>query len=106
VQSLGLRLWRTKRDLVASVGQSHSAWNSGNILNNHGIGATLVDLRGINDHAALMIDGRIRTAFARINYRASDIRCSTARHEKGCAACARREQGKVTIRRLAAVKTR
>jgi hypothetical protein len=34
----------------------------------------------------------------------SHIRCSTARHERGCAACPRHEQGKATLRRLAAVK--
>jgi hypothetical protein len=36
----------------------------------------------------------------------SHIRCSTARHERGCAACPRREQGKATLRRLASVETR
>jgi hypothetical protein len=39
-------------------------------------------------------------------YTVSHIRCSTARHERSCAACQRREQGKATLRRLAAVKTR
>jgi hypothetical protein len=39
-------------------------------------------------------------------YRVSHIRCSTAPHERGCAACPRREQDKTTLRRLAAVKTR
>jgi hypothetical protein len=39
-------------------------------------------------------------------YKVSHIGCSTARHEKGCAACPQREQGKATLRRLAAVKTR
>jgi hypothetical protein len=39
-------------------------------------------------------------------YRVSHIRCSTAPHERGCAACLRREQGKEILRRLAAVKTR
>jgi hypothetical protein len=29
----------------------------------------------------------------------------TTRHERGCAACPRREQGKETLRRLTAVKT-
>jgi hypothetical protein len=36
----------------------------------------------------------------------SHIRCTTARHERGCAASPRREQGKAALRRLAAVKTR
>jgi hypothetical protein len=35
-------------------------------------------------------------------YRVSRIRCSTVRHERGYAACPRREQGKATLRRLAA----
>jgi meckelin len=39
-------------------------------------------------------------------YRVSHIRCSTTRHEKGCAAGPRREQGRATLRKLAAVKTR
>jgi hypothetical protein len=40
------------------------------------------------------------------SYRVSHIRCSTARHARGCAACPRREQDKATLRRLAEVKTR
>jgi hypothetical protein len=39
-------------------------------------------------------------------YRVSHIRCSTALHERDCVACPRREQGKATLRRLAALKTR
>jgi hypothetical protein len=39
-------------------------------------------------------------------YRVFHIGCSTVRHERGCAACQRREQGKTTLRRLASVKTR
>jgi hypothetical protein len=39
-------------------------------------------------------------------YRVSHIRCSTTRHERGCAACPRYEQGKATLRRSAGVKTR
>jgi hypothetical protein len=39
-------------------------------------------------------------------YRVFHIRCSTARHERGYAACPRREQGKATLRGLATVKTR
>jgi hypothetical protein len=39
-------------------------------------------------------------------YKMSHIRCGTVRHERGCAACPGCEQGKSTLRRLAAVKTR
>jgi hypothetical protein len=39
-------------------------------------------------------------------YRVFHIRCSTVHHDRGCAACPWREQGKVTLRKLAAAKTR
>ena len=32
------------RELLSSVGEAHSAWNSVNILNNRGINSVLVDL--------------------------------------------------------------
>jgi hypothetical protein len=38
--------------------------------------------------------------------RVSHIRWSTARYERGCAACPQHEQGKVTLKRFDAVKTR
>jgi hypothetical protein len=46
------------------------------------------------------------TASRHRTYRMSHIRCDTARHEKDCAACPRREQGKTSLRRLTAVKAR
>jgi hypothetical protein len=45
---------RPKRDLLASVRELHSVWNSVNILNNHCIKAKLVDLCGITNHEALI----------------------------------------------------
>jgi hypothetical protein len=44
--------------------------------------------------------------WAGVRYRVSHIRCSTARHERGWAPCPRREQGKATLGRFVAVKTR
>jgi hypothetical protein len=38
------------------------------------------------------------------NYRVTHIRCSITHHERGCVAHPRREQGKATLRRLAAIK--
>jgi aspartate kinase len=61
-------IYLAARELLASVGESHSAWNSVNMLNNHGINATLVDLCGINDNEALTIDARIHKAFTGIDF--------------------------------------
>ena len=40
------------RELLSSVGEAHSAWNSVNILNNRGINSTLIDLTGWKDNEA------------------------------------------------------
>ncbi len=52
------------REILASIGEAHSAFNSVNILNNNGIKATFVDLCGFNDAKYLTIDERIHQAFA------------------------------------------
>lgn len=50
------------RELVASIGESHSAFNSVEILNAQGIQAALIDLSGWHDTAMLTIDERINRA--------------------------------------------
>ncbi len=56
------------REILASVGESHSAWNSVNILHNNGIRSTLVDLSGIRDSQFLTIDERICKSFRGIDF--------------------------------------
>jgi aspartate kinase len=51
------------REILASIGEAHSAFNSVNILNNNQINATFVDLCGFNDAEFLTIDERISKAF-------------------------------------------
>lgn len=55
------------REILASVGEAHSAFNSVNILNNNGIHSTLLDLSGINDQQLLTIDQRIERAIENID---------------------------------------
>lgn len=55
------------REILASVGEAHSAFNSVNIIRNAGMEATFVDLCGFNDAEYLSIDERIRKAFAEID---------------------------------------
>jgi aspartate kinase len=56
------------REILASIGEAHSAFNSVNILLNKGVHATLVDLSGFDDAQALTIDERIRQAFDNIDF--------------------------------------
>jgi aspartate kinase len=56
------------REILASIGEAHSAFNSVNILQNRGVNATLVDLSGFDDARPLTIDERIRQAFAEIDF--------------------------------------
>jgi len=58
------------REILASIGEAHSAWNSVNIIRNRGMNATFVDLCGFSDAEYLTIDERIQKAFM-------DLDCSS-----------------------------
>jgi aspartate kinase len=51
------------REILASIGEAHAAFNSVNILQNNGIKSTFVDLCGFQDAEYLSIDERIKRAF-------------------------------------------
>jgi aspartate kinase len=56
------------REILASIGEAHSAFNSVNILQNNGINATFVDLCGFHDTEYLTIDERIFKSFSDLDY--------------------------------------
>ena len=56
------------REILSSIGEAHSAFNSVNILENNGINATFIDLCGFNDSEYLTIDERIHKAFKNLDY--------------------------------------
>lgn len=56
------------REILASIGESHSAFNFANILQHKGINASLIDLGGFGDHRAYTIDQRIKHAFKNIDF--------------------------------------
>jgi aspartate kinase len=56
------------REILASIGEAHSAFNSVNILENMGINSTFVDLCGFNDSEYLSIDERIHKSFQHIDF--------------------------------------
>ncbi len=69
------------REILASVGEAHSAWNSVNILNNNGIAARFIDLCGFNDSLPYTIDERIAKAFDKIDF--EKVLCIATGYTKG-----------------------
>ena len=69
------------REILASIGEAHSAFNSVNILQSRGVNATLIDLSGFDDARALTIDERIRQAFAGIDF--TNTICVATGYTKG-----------------------
>lgn len=74
-------IYLAAREILASIGEAHSAWNSVNILNSHGINATFIDLCGFNDSNPLTIDERIHKAFTGIDF--SKTLCIATGYTKG-----------------------
>ena len=56
------------REILSSVGEAHSAFNSVNICQNNGVNAVFVDLCGFNDSEFLTIDERIHKVFSGLNF--------------------------------------
>ena len=56
------------REILASIGEAHSAFNSVNILQKNNIHATFVDLCGFHDAEYLSIDERIKKAFKGLDF--------------------------------------
>lgn len=69
------------REILASIGEAHSAWNSVNILHNNNINARFVDLCGFNDSIPLTIDERIAKAFTGIDF--DKVLCIATGYTKG-----------------------
>ncbi|MDX2191635.1 MAG: aspartate kinase [Bacteroidota bacterium] len=61
-------IFQAAREILASIGESHSAFNSVNILKNKGYNAILVDLSGFNDYEAYTIDQRIAHSLKGIDF--------------------------------------
>lgn len=74
-------LYLAAREILSSIGEAHSAFNSVNIINNHGISATFVDLCGFDDSESLTIDQRIHKAFKNIDF--SETLCVATGYTKG-----------------------
>ncbi|MDR3542493.1 MAG: aspartate kinase [Desulfosporosinus sp.] len=59
-------IFSAARELLASIGEAHSAFNTVNILRNNGIPTNLVDLTGFRDSKQLSISDRIEKSFKNV----------------------------------------
>ncbi|MFT5161996.1 MAG: aspartate kinase [Alteromonadaceae bacterium] len=57
----------TVKEMLASIGEAHSAWNTANLLQRDGVNACFVDLTGWRAIKHISLDERIRDAFANID---------------------------------------
>jgi len=57
----------TVREMLASLGEAHSAWNTARLLNEDGIPARFVDLTGWQTKRHISLDERIKEAFANLD---------------------------------------
>ncbi len=57
----------TVREMLASIGEAHSAWNTAQLLNQDDINAVFVDLTGWQADKHMSLDMRIKKAFADID---------------------------------------
>lgn len=53
----------TVREMLASIGEAHSAWNTAQLLQRDGVNACFVDLTGWKTNRHISLDERIQSAF-------------------------------------------
>ena len=57
----------TVREMLASIGEAHSAWNTARLLERDGVNARFVDLTAWNDQQHMTMDERIQKSFASVD---------------------------------------
>lgn len=57
----------TVREMLASIGEAHSAWNTARLLKRDGVNAVFVDLSGWRANQHMSLDERIKHAFERLD---------------------------------------
>lgn len=92
----------TVREMLASIGEAHSAWNTAELLQRDGVNACFVDLSGWQSIKHVSLDERIRLAFDSIDLtKQLPIVTGYAHTENGLLADFDRGYSEMTFSRLA-----
>ncbi|MCG2634796.1 MAG: aspartate kinase [Gammaproteobacteria bacterium] len=92
----------TVREMLASIGEAHSAWNTAALLRHDGVNARFVDLSGWQTTAHVPLDERILQAFSTIDL-ATELPIATgyAHTDSGLMASFNRGYSEITFSRIA-----
>lgn len=94
----------TVREMLASIGEVHSAWNTARLLRRDGISARFVDLSGWRSELAMPLDEHIRQELAGINLeRELPIVTGYAYCQEGLMASFDRGYSEMTFSRMAVI---
>lgn len=92
----------TVREMLASLGEAHSAWNTARLLNEDGIAARFIDLTGWQTQRHITLDERIQEAFADLDLsEAFPIVTGYAHSQRGLMKSFDRGYSEMTFSRLA-----
>lgn len=100
---LGVHL-ETVREMLASLGEAHSAWNTARLLNEDGIPACFVDLTGWQTKRHISLDERIEEAFEGLDLnKVFPIVTGYAHSERGLMKSFNRGYSEMTFSRIAVI---
>lgn len=100
---LGAHL-HTVREMLASIGEAHSAWNMATLLQQDGVNACFVDLTGWRSGEHTSLDERIQTAFSNIDLKTQlPIVTGYAHSEQGLMSTFDRGYSEMTFSRIAVI---
>ncbi|BFM50971.1 aspartate kinase [Marinomonas sp. THO17] len=92
----------TVREMLASIGEAHSAWNTAHLLQRDGVNAVFVDLTGWNSPSHMSLDERIVDAFKEIDLNKElPIATGYAHSETGLMSTFDRGYSEMTFSRIA-----
>lgn len=92
------------KEMLASLGEAHSAWNMAQLLKQDDVNARFVDLTGWRDGEHMTLDQRIERAFADVDF-SSELPIATgyAHTDEGLMKTFARGYSEMTFSRIAAV---
>lgn len=94
----------TVREMLASIGEAHSAWNTAKLLQRDGVNACFVDLTGWRGDHPVSLDERIKTTFDDIDLETQlPIVTGYAHCESGLMTSFNRGYSEMTFSRLAVI---